>query len=77
TFHVATGDPARVIIDYARHHVLDYIIMGARGASMTRRFLGSVSARVVAESPCSVTVVRARERDNAASRRRSRRAKKR
>jgi nucleotide-binding universal stress UspA family protein len=33
--------------------------MGARGSSALRRFLGSVSARVVAEAPCSVTVVRA------------------
>ncbi len=61
-FHVARGMPGAVISEYARHHVLDYIIMGARGSSARRRFLGSVSARVVAEAPCSVTVVRARER---------------
>jgi nucleotide-binding universal stress UspA family protein/predicted Ser/Thr protein kinase len=61
SFHVAMGDPARVIVDYARQHALDYIIMGARGASAARRFLGSVSARVVPQAPCSVTVVRARD----------------
>jgi len=33
-------------------------ISPARGASATRRYLGSVSTQVVAEAPCSVTVVR-------------------
>jgi nucleotide-binding universal stress UspA family protein len=33
-------------------------VMGARGNSALRRYLGSVSARVVAEAECSVTVVR-------------------
>jgi nucleotide-binding universal stress UspA family protein len=33
--------------------------MGARGSSKVRRYVGSVSAKVVAEAPCSVTVVRA------------------
>ncbi|MDP1790519.1 MAG: universal stress protein [Methylibium sp.] len=37
---------------------MDHIIMGARSASPLRRYLGSVSAQVVAESDCSVTVVR-------------------
>jgi nucleotide-binding universal stress UspA family protein len=30
-----------------------------RGSSKARRYVGSVSAKVVAEAPCSVTVVRA------------------
>ena len=33
--------------------------MGARGNSALRRYLGSVSSTVVAESLCTVTVVRA------------------
>jgi serine/threonine protein kinase len=61
SFHVAEGSAADVIADYAHHHVLDYIVVGARGSSAMRRILGSVSARVVAEAPCSVTVVRPRE----------------
>jgi nucleotide-binding universal stress UspA family protein len=32
--------------------------MGARGASTARRYLGSVSSQVVAQAPCSVTVIR-------------------
>jgi hypothetical protein len=37
---------------------VDHVVIGARGASPLRRYLGSVSARVVAESPCTVTVVK-------------------
>lgn len=58
-FHILTGsDAASSIIEYARTHHVDHIVMGARGSSSLRRFLGSVSSRVVAEAPCSVTVVR-------------------
>lgn len=58
-FHViAGGDPASSLVEYARSSHADHIIMGARGSSALRRYLGSVSARVVAEAPCSVTVVR-------------------
>ena len=58
-FHVLTGsDAAACIVDYATAHHADHIIMGARTSSSLRRFLGSVSSRVVAEAPCSVTVVR-------------------
>lgn len=59
-FHVLTGgDAASRLVDYARAGHADHIVMGARGSSALRRYLGSVSARVVAEAPCSVTVVRA------------------
>ncbi len=51
-------DPASAIIDYARHNQVDHIIMGARGHSTTRRYLGSVSSHVVSEAPCSVSVIR-------------------
>ena len=58
-FHVITGsDTATAIVDYARSQHVDHIVMGARASSSLRRFLGSVSVRVVAEAPCSVTVVR-------------------
>lgn len=59
TFAVLAGpDPGPVIIDYATTNHVSHIVMGARGHSPTRRYLGSVSAQVVAEAPCSVTVVR-------------------
>ena len=60
--HVAEGnDPAGALLDYAAAHHVDRIVVGARGHSALRRYLGSVSARVVAEAPCSVYVVRPNE----------------
>jgi len=59
TYHVLEStDPAGQLVDYARHNRVDHIIIGARASSALRRYLGSVSARVVAEAPCTVTVVR-------------------
>jgi nucleotide-binding universal stress UspA family protein len=60
TFHVIEApDPAGAIVEYARKNQVDHIVMGARSSSVLRRYLGSVSAQVVAESDCTVTVVRA------------------
>ncbi|MFO1168214.1 MAG: bifunctional serine/threonine-protein kinase/universal stress protein [Rhodoblastus sp.] len=60
TFHVLeAADVAGALADYARANRVDQIVIGARGSSSVRRFLGSVSSRVVAEAPCTVTVVRA------------------
>jgi nucleotide-binding universal stress UspA family protein len=62
TYHVIESlDPADALVNYARNNRVDHVIMGARGASPLRRLLGSVSAKVVAEAPCTVTVVRTRE----------------
>jgi eukaryotic-like serine/threonine-protein kinase len=52
------SDPAAALIDYARHNHVDHILIGARGSSSARRYLGSVSSQVVAEAPCSVSVIR-------------------
>lgn len=60
TFHVLEApDAAAAIVEFARRTQVDHIVMGARGQSALRRYLGSVSSSVVAESDCSVTVVRA------------------
>jgi nucleotide-binding universal stress UspA family protein len=59
TYHVLEStDPAGAIVEYARNIQVDHIVIGARGSSALRRYLGSVSAQVVAEAPCTVTVVR-------------------
>jgi serine/threonine protein kinase len=59
TYHVLQApDAAEAIIDYARNSRVDHIVIGSRRASGLRRYLGSVSTRVVAEAPCSVTVVK-------------------
>ncbi len=63
SFHVLEApDPAAAIIHYVRLNQVDHLVMGARAASPFRRFLGSVSAQVVAEAPCSVTIIRLPER---------------
>jgi serine/threonine protein kinase len=59
TYHVLEGvDPAATIVAFARNIKADHIVIGARGSSTLRRYLGSVSAQVVAQAPCTVTVVR-------------------
>ncbi|MBI3285174.1 MAG: protein kinase [Burkholderiales bacterium] len=59
TFHVLEApDPAAAIVDYAHNNRVDHIIIGSRGSSAIRRYLGSVSAQVVAEAECTVTVVK-------------------
>ncbi|MEY4872044.1 MAG: hypothetical protein RLZZ563_1374, partial [Pseudomonadota bacterium] len=59
TFTILEGpDPGQTITDYVRKIHVDHVLMGARSHSATRRYLGSVSSHVVAEAPCSVTVIR-------------------
>src|SRR4029079_9282997 len=59
TYHVLEStDTASQLVDYARHNRVDHIVIGARASSRLRQYLGSVSAHVVAEAPCTVTVVR-------------------
>jgi len=59
TFHVLEApDPATAIVEYARINDVDHIVIGSRGSSALRRYLGSVSAQVVAEADCTVTVVK-------------------
>lgn len=66
TFHVLEAvDPADTILDYARLNNVDHIIMGARANSAMRKILGSVSAKVAAEAPCTVTVARNRSVEEA------------
>src|SRR5262249_44731116 len=59
TYHVIeAADAAAAILDYARNTRVDHIVIGARGSATLRRHIGSVSAKVAAEAPCTVTVVR-------------------
>ena len=60
SYHVLEApDAATAIIDYSRANKVEHIILGARGSSAFRRYLGSVSSKIVAEALCTVTVVRA------------------
>jgi eukaryotic-like serine/threonine-protein kinase len=63
THHVLEGpDPGKTIVEFAQSNRVDHIVIGARGSSALRRYLGSVSSQVVAEATCSVTVVRTLDR---------------
>lgn len=59
TLHaVVAMDPAAALVEFARTNRVDHIVLGARASSTMRRYLGSVSSQVVAQAPCTVTVVR-------------------
>jgi eukaryotic-like serine/threonine-protein kinase len=59
TVHVLEAiDPASAILEFAAVNHVDHIVIGARQNSLVRSLLGSVSAKVAAEAPCTVTVVR-------------------
>ena len=51
-------DPADAVLEFARTNHVDHIVLGARQNSLTRSLLGSVSAEVAGQAPCTVTVVR-------------------
>jgi len=64
SFHVLDApDPAAALVAYARANDVEHIVIGARGSFPKRSPIGGVSARVAAESPCTVTVVRTMEAD--------------
>jgi len=60
TCHVLESDkPAAALVDYAKMNDVDQILIGApRGGTV--RLTAGVSAQLVAEAPCSVSVIRAR-----------------
>ncbi len=56
---VLIGDPFEKIVECARNGNYDLIIMGNRGFSKVKRFfVGSVTQKVLSESPCPVLVIR-------------------
>ncbi len=53
------GNPARVIVDYARDEDVNHIVIGSRGlGSLKGIVLGSVSSKVIQLAGCPVTVVK-------------------
>jgi len=52
------GDPARMLLDYARSVDADVMVIGRRGAGLIERLmLGSVANRVVHDAECPVLLV--------------------
>ncbi len=63
TGHFAQGDPAEEIVKTARSISADLVIMGTHDAWGLERFLlGSVAETVSKKAPCSVLVVRQKQR---------------
>ncbi|MCU0887197.1 MAG: bifunctional serine/threonine-protein kinase/universal stress protein [Rubritepida sp.] len=61
THHVLeAAGVAAALLEHAAQNRVDHIILGARADGLGRRVLGSVSAEVARDAPCSVTVVRLR-----------------
>jgi nucleotide-binding universal stress UspA family protein len=55
---VAVGVPHRVIVDYAKEHEADMIVLGSHGHGPVVHFLlGSVAERVVRQAVCPVLIV--------------------
>lgn len=54
------GDPATEIVNYAKQYAVDHIVMCAHRSEGPKKVIGSVPGKVIAEAPCSVTVVRTR-----------------
>jgi nucleotide-binding universal stress UspA family protein len=56
---VRVGHPADQIVKYAVENKVDMILMGQKGKSKIEGWLlGSVSRRVAAYAPCTVTIVK-------------------
>jgi len=56
---VVYGDPAEELIHFAQKEEVDVIVIGSTGKGfLKRKFLGSVSHKVVRDAKCSVYVVR-------------------
>jgi universal stress protein A len=60
TTAIATGLIANAIVDYAKAHQIDLIIIGTHGrGGIAHLLLGSVAERVLRVAPCPVLTVRA------------------
>jgi nucleotide-binding universal stress UspA family protein len=59
TYVLKQGQPAFELLEYAKEHVCDLIVMGSRGLGGIREFLlGSVSHQVVQESRIPVLIIK-------------------
>ena len=57
--HIAVGEPAEVIVHYARQHAIEQIVMGTQGrGAVASALMGSVARDVLANSPVPVVLVK-------------------
>jgi len=61
---MTSSSPAYAIVDYARDHAVDLIVMGTHGrGALAHLVMGSVAERVVRLASCPVLTVRSPERE--------------
>jgi nucleotide-binding universal stress UspA family protein len=61
---LTAGSPAAAILEYAKDHEIDLIVMGTHGrGALAHLVMGSVAEQVVRLAPCPVLTVRHPERD--------------
>ena len=61
---VTGNNPAAAIVDYARAHMIDLIVLGTHGrGAVAHMFMGNVAERVVRTAPCPVLTVRSPEHE--------------
>jgi nucleotide-binding universal stress UspA family protein len=59
TFHISVGDPAEVIVQFAREHHCDQIVMGTRGMGhFASLLLGSVASKVIQLADVPVMLIK-------------------
>ena len=64
TTTATSNAPARIIVEYARTHAIDLIVMGTHGhGPIGHFFTGNVAERVVRAAPCPVLTVHNPERE--------------
>jgi nucleotide-binding universal stress UspA family protein len=58
TTHPCSGSADQALIEVAKTHKADLIVVGSRGMTGARRILGSVPNSVAHKAPCSVLIVK-------------------
>jgi nucleotide-binding universal stress UspA family protein len=56
------GDPAEKIVKISEKEDVDVIIMGTGKSKIDKHFLGSVSEKVVHSAPCTVLLIRTKQK---------------
>jgi len=55
---VVSGHAGTTIVDYAKEHAIDCIVIASHRPGLQDYFLGSTASRVVRHAPCAVHVIR-------------------
>ena len=59
TFHISVGDPAEIIVQFAREQQCDQIVMGTRGmGKFASLLLGSVASKVIQLAEIPVMLIK-------------------